>query len=188
MDDENFVTIYTSKICRAGDCNEPQRRKLLDYLITAIGDNATESEGIEQLHITNQDDIVIGYKDKTKAATTVNAGVYEIKVQHPDPVHVPCGPLVTSGLINHKNYRITIRHVPANLPITTISEAINSRYKVIDLEIENWSSPNRRHTPIAYGGIHLYVRCESQEEALAIPRCVEIAGHTLRLRHQGLRK
>ena len=170
MDEENFVTIYTSKICKTGDCTEPQKRKLLDYLITAIGDNATETEGIEQLHITRQDDIVIGYKDKTKARSTANAGVYEIRVHHPDPVHVPCGPLVTSGLINHKNYRITIRHVPASLSIAAISEAINSRYKVIDVEVENWTSPNRRQTPLAYGGIQLYVRCESQEEALAIPR------------------
>ena len=88
---------------------------------------------------------MIGYKDKTKAITTAEAGIYEIKVQHPDPVHVPCGPLVTSGLINHKNYRITIRYVPTHLPIAVISEAINSSYKVIDVEVENWASPNWRN-------------------------------------------
>ena len=76
---------------------------------------------------------------------------------------------MTSGLINHKNYRITIRYVPTTLPIVAISEAINSRYKVIDLEVENWTSPNRRNVPMAYGGIHVYVRCQTKEEALEIP-------------------
>ena len=75
-----------------------------------------------------------------------------------------------------------------HLPIAVISEAINTRYKVIDVEVENWTSPNRRNTPIAYGGVHIYVRCQTKEEALAIPELVEIAGHTLRLRHQGLKK
>ena len=115
-------------------------------------------------------------------------GTYQITVQHPDPIEVPCGPLTTSGLINHANYRVSCRHLPMGLPITVITEAMNSRYKLIDVEVENWTSPNRRHVPMAYGGITMYVRCQDKEEALNMPEYIEVAGHQIKLWHAGLKK
>ena len=160
-----------------------QRRKLLDYLITQIGDNIEESQGIQQLHITKQDDIVIGYMDKLRAQSVADTGIYQIKVQHPDPVQVPCGPLTTSGLINHNNYRIIIRHPPLNMSPIAISEAIHSSFRLIDVELENWKSPNRRNTPLAYGGLSVYIRCNNRDEALDIPGYLMIAGHKIKIWH-----
>ena len=93
---------------------------------------------------------MIGYKDNIRAQTVAESGIYEIKVHHTDPVHVPCGPLTTSGLINHKNYRLQCRYPPSGLPGAVIIEALNSKYKVVDVELENWTSPNRRNMPLNY--------------------------------------
>ena len=164
------------------------KNKLLDYLITWIGDDATEADGIRSLHITQYDDIVIGYESELKAGTTAEAGHYTIKVRHPDPIHVPWGPLTTSGLVNHRNYRIQIRNPPTNLSAIAISEAINTRYQVVDMEVENWRSPNKTESQIAYGGISIYVRCESREDAFNIPAKIEVAGHQIKIWHQGMKK
>lgn len=40
LDENSFVKLYTSKICRTGNCDEEQKAKLLDYLITWIRDDA----------------------------------------------------------------------------------------------------------------------------------------------------
>ena len=39
-----------------------------------------------------------------------------------------------------------------------ICEAINTKYKIVDVEVKNWRSPNRNNTPLAYGGFSAYVR------------------------------
>ena len=62
---------------------------------------------------------------------------------------------------------------------------MNSRYKVIDVEVENWTSQKRKQTSLAYGGFSMYIRCQSAEEALSIPKKIEISGHQIKLYHSG---
>ena len=95
---------------------------------------------------------------------------------------------MTSGLINPNNYKIVIRHPPMNIAPITISEALHSLFRVVDVELENWTSPNRRNTPIAYGGISIYVRCNSLAEALNIPGYVMLSGHKIKIWHAGLKR
>ena len=52
--------------------------------------------------------------------------------------------------------------------------------------MENWHSENNRST-INYAGFTAYVRCESAEQALNIPRKIEVAGHEISIWHRGLK-
>lgn len=81
-----------------------------------------------------------------------------------------------------------MRQPKAGISTIAICEAINTHYKIIDVEVENWRSPNRSNIPLAYGGIAIYVRCENLEEAFNISQHLEIAGHEVKIWHQGLKK
>ena len=71
LEEGNFVKIYTSKVIRANNCDQQQSKRLLDYLITGIGDNEETAEGIRQMHITQQEDIVVGFQDEIRAQTII---------------------------------------------------------------------------------------------------------------------
>ena len=122
--ENQLVKIYTSKLIRAGNYSEEQTRKILDYLITCIGDKARETDGIVRMDITRNNDIVICYNSEELAEALINEGKLIIEVHHPDPVLVPCGPVTTEGLVNHSNYAIQCRNPPIGLPIVSIIEAL----------------------------------------------------------------
>ena len=69
---------------------------------------------------------------------------------------------------------------------SSIIEALDTKFKVIDVEVENWHSKNGRST-INYAVLTAYVRCASIQQALNIPKKIEVAGHEIPIWHKGLR-
>ena len=107
---------HISKVLRAENYTEEQERKLIDYLITCIGDKVEETDDIWWLEITKQNDIIITYKSIELAQSIVESRIYNITVHYEDPVQVPCGPVTTEGLINYRNYAINCRRPQRTFP------------------------------------------------------------------------
>ena len=81
--------------------------------------------------------------------------------------------MTTDGLLNYKNYAISIKRT-MGIPIAVIAEALGQTFPVIDVTVENWKSPNRTNN-INYGGIIVYVRCQSYKKRLTYQEKYKLA-------------
>ena len=72
------------------------------------------------------------------------------------------------------------------IPIAVIAEALGQTFPVIDVTVENWKSPNKTSN-INYGGITVYVRCQSVQEALDIPGKIQIGEQEIGIWHAGMK-
>ena len=100
---------------------------------------------------------------------------------------IPCGPLVPHGVINHKRYFVRAKITPG-VPLSRIGEELAKRCKKMrEIEVPNLTiEPQDLSVRVQYGCLECYMEFNSQQEALDLPRSIEVDGYTVQLRHKGL--
>jgi hypothetical protein len=67
-------------------------------------------EGVLQVDVTAQQDLVIGYQNEANAQSYHDKGFLTILFpDHPAPIAIPCAMLTTQGLINPQRYTVKAR-------------------------------------------------------------------------------
>jgi len=111
--------------------------------------------------------------------------IFPIHTHHPHNINIPCGPLITQGLINFHNYQIRCMYPPEGLPIAAITEALNTKYSLVDVELNNWHTVNGKEQTL-HKGFAIYIRFETLEQELNFPKKAEVEGHLVFFQHRGL--
>jgi len=199
LDIDNFVKVYTSHYIRKQELTERERRTKLDNYINRIAEHqASKGRRIIEVSITPLWDIVIGFAHSADATFYITKGCMTIAgktdqaegyTSSKEKWTTTCGPLVSEGLINYRNFQIICRNPPPGLPKASIAEYLNNNcVKLIEMQIEHLEKRADDPYLTAKGALTAYVRFSSLEEALNFPTEHEIEGYLVKLWHRGLLK
>ena len=126
---------------------------------------------------TRGNDIILVYENQVAARTIINKT--RLSLSAPERVwRVPVGPVVAEGEINWERYAVSVT-VPVDIEMGELIQKMKELGHVLEVVPGHQEGANT-----ADSGATFYLRLENEAHAATLPRSVEIAEHTIYLRHK----
>ena len=185
MTEEQFVKVYSSsQLIKRQITEDKDKRAFLDLLIDAIG--STSSYDIKRVDTNRNGDLIMAVGTTAIADNLIKNGRIYFDFGGKS-VFIPCGPLVDPGLINHLRYEVHIRPPPGMVYYDVLQTLLHEGLNVLEVVVNDQRSLILESGPVNTQGFTIYVRMNSEEEALNLPRNFETkGGEYISLNHKGV--
>ena len=188
LDLENYTTVYTSKFFNKKESmDEKAKRLLIDEVINGLGQqHDLDKSGqwdLKMVDVNRNYDLLLGFANVETAQEMNSQGKIIVETQTQGELIIPCGPLVPHGMINFKRYLVRVAMTPG-VPQWRILEKLNQHFTVKETEV-NSLKIGGKDLPIQHGGMTCYLEFPSCQDAVEMPKEIEVDGIPVRLWHKG---